>query len=199
MAINKDQVKELLGTGLGPETVASAVGCDVSYISQLLADEDFAAEVATRRTVSLTANSRRDLSLNAIEDNLIAQLADVVKEGAFYKPRDILQAMAVVNRAVRRGAPVTNAGAVVNTVIQLQLPTTVIQKFVTSRTNEVIEVDGATMVTMPAHQLLRNLAARAAVDDGDEDNGRRYQESLKYLPSGLTTTVRTDTGGSGEV
>lgn len=194
MAINKEQVKELLGSGLGPEVVASAVGCDVSYISQLLSDEAFASEVATLRTVALTANSKRDLSLNAIEDKLITKLSEAVEENAFYKPKDLLHAVAVINRAVRRGAPVSHAGAVVNTVIQLQLPAPVIQRFITSRTNEVIEVDGNTMVTMPAHQLLRNLAAR-----GEGTDGQRYKESLKYLPSGITTTVRDESGGAGEI
>lgn len=183
MAVNKERVKELLGTGLGPEVVASAVGCDISYISQLLADEHFASEVSTLRTAALTQHTRRDATINGIEDKLLAQLDEMVTERAFYKPRDVLSAMAIVNRAVRRGAPPAQTGTTINNVINLSLPANVVRKFTTNRNSEVVEVEGQTLVTMPAHQLLKQLASKGG------DNADQYKESLKYLPQGLETSI----------
>jgi hypothetical protein len=183
MAISKDRVKELLGTGLGPEVVASAVGCDISYISQLLADENFASEVSGLRTIALTQHTRRDATINGIEDKLLAQLDEMVSERAFYKPRDVLSAMAIVNKAVRRGAAPVQSGTTINNVIHLSLPSAVVRKFATNRNGEVVEVEGQTLVTMPAHQLLKELASKGG------DNAAQYQESLRYLPSGIETTI----------
>ena len=209
MAINKEQIKELLGSGLAPGVVASAVGCDHSYISQLLGDEVFAGEVATLRTISLTADTKRDSSIDAIEDKLLAKLDEVVTDGAFYKPRDLLSAVAVVNKLQRRGKPIgSGAGpATVNNIVNIQLPAHVSKKFVTNRTNEVIEVEGQTLVTMPAHQLLRDLAEKSRREEAAtatpppegeleiviQGAPNRYGQALNYLPSGISSrTVRDE-------
>ncbi len=44
--LNQERALEFLGQGLGPEVVASALGVTVSYISQLISDENFAASAA---------------------------------------------------------------------------------------------------------------------------------------------------------
>ena len=221
MAINKDQIKELLGNGLTPAVVASAVGCEASYISQLLSEESFANEVAAKRTVALAADSKRDATIDGIEDSLLSQLASVVSDGAFFRPRDLLSAVAVVNKLQRRGKPINGSAVgsgVVNNIVNISLPTHVSKKFVTNRANEVIEVEGQTLVTMPAHQLLRELAAKGdgvdrsgaekykgstrpqhvgveiegASSEERENVREKYQKALNYLPSGLSTKVISD-------
>lgn len=180
-----EQIKELLGTGLSAEVVSSAVGVDPSFISQLLAEESFASEVATKRTLSLTAASRRDTTIDGIEDTLLGKLEEAIAVGAFHRPRDLLMATSVINRMIRRGAPQSTAGVTVNTVVQLSLPISAVRKYTTNRVGEVVEVEGQTMVTMPAHQLLKQLAA----SKGEEGNGREYSEALKYLPSGIESKI----------
>ncbi len=196
MAVSKEQIKDLLSSGVSPTDTAAAVGCDVSYISQLLSDDRFAEEVAIKKTASLTAHARRDATIDGIEDKLLSQLNDMVDNSAFYKPRDVLHAMAVINKAIRRGPSigVGATGTVVNNIIQLQMPEHVVRRFTTNRINEVVEVEAEdgkaqTLVTMPAHQLLRTLVANKGDDDGASE---KYKESLKYLPSGTTVTVRGD-------
>lgn len=186
-----EQIKELLGTGLSPEVVSSAVGCDPSYISQLLSSEEFASEVATKRTLSLTAASRRDTTIDGIEDTLLGKLEEAIAVGAFFKPRDLLMATSVVNRMIRRGAPQSTAGVTINTVVQLSLPVSAVRRYTTNRVGEVVEVEGQTMVTMPAHQLLKQLAAsKGEGKEGEGDgNGREYSEALKYLPSGIESKI----------
>lgn len=200
MAINKQQIKELLGSGLSATTVASAVGCSSVYISTLLSTPEFAEEVNALRSVSLTADSKRDSTIDGIEDKLLSRLDEMVTEGAFFKPRDILAAAATMNRMVRRSKSIGSAAVSHTTnIVSINLPPQVARKFVTNRENEVIEVEGKTLVTMPAHQLLHTLAAdRAAVTadiedslrgEGAENNGDRYAEALKYLPSGVTSKI----------
>lgn len=175
MPISKDRVKELLGSGLGPSTVAAAVGCEVNYISQLMGDEQFAQEVVELRSKSLTAQTERDRSIDAIEDKLISKFAEIVENDMIYKPREILSAMALVNRMVRRGNP-AGAGTIINnTVVQLVMPKVVHDKVTLNAQGEVVSVGEQTLVTMPAHQLLRELAVGGANDD-------RYKKVAEYLP-----------------
>lgn len=195
MAINKEQIKDLLGSGLSVGVVASAVGCDSSYISQLLGEEHFATEVGELRSKALTADARRDSSIDSIEDKLLAKLDEVVTDGGFYRPRDILSAVAIVNKLQRRGKPIGPGGGVgvVNNIVNISLPAHVSRKFVTNRANEVIEAEGQTLVTMPAHELLRSLAAKnASIEKEGVKEDERYTKALNYLPTGISTKVIRD-------
>lgn len=166
MAINQDQVKELLGNGLSVGVVASAVGCSDSYITQLLSDEEFAADVSRRRVIALSSAKQRDASIDAIEDKLLGKLKQAVDEGAFYKPADLLRAFIVLNGAKRRAA-IAGQGDFVqhNTIINLNIPEPVARKFTINQQGEVVQVGEQTLVTMPTTQLLRSLAAKTGQVD----------------------------------
>jgi hypothetical protein len=187
MALDKEQIRDLLGSGLSNEIVATAVGCNPSYISQLMSEEEFAAEVVALRSANLTANNKRDRSIDSIEDNIIERLADAVNSGTIYKPRELLQAFAVLNRAVRRGVPAHESLTINNKVVTLSIPTAVVQNFTVNTQGEVVEVEGQTMVTMPAHQLLRKLQSGQldSGKDGKERDNERYGKVANYLPGSV--------------
>lgn len=188
MAINHEQVKELLGSGLSPRVVADAVGCHESYISQLLGDEEFAADVTTRRTLALSAYKRRDASIDAIEDKLLVKLNEVIDSGAFYKPDALLRAFTVLNNAKRRGPAIQEThGTAAQTIINLTIPTAVMRNLTVSSTNEVIEADGRTLISKPAHALLKDLQLSAGAQDGEA-----YAKAAKFLPAAAVTK---DTSG----
>lgn len=173
--INKDRAKELLGYGASVEDVAKTLGCDHSYISQLLADEQFSAEVSNLRADKLASASARDNKINAIEDVLIERLKEAIDARMIFKAGDLLRAFAVVNKAERRGfdAPLTNAAN--QTIVNLTMPTKIINKYVTNVNNEVIEINDATLVTMPTAELLRSLQKG--------DNKDVYKKVAGFLPT----------------
>lgn len=181
MAIDKNKVKQLLGTGLTPEVVANAVGCEPSYVSQLLSDEVFASEVANLRSAALVANTRRDDIMGQIEEDLLLKLKETIP--LIYKPRDVLHAVAVVNNMKRRGASAPGQVHVHQTVVELQLPVAARAKFVKTIKGEVIEADGQTLVSMPAHTLLNKLAANKGTDsnDGEKD---KYLRAGRFVAGG---------------
>lgn len=164
------QILSLLGSGLSPSVVATAVGVDPSYVSQLLAEESFAFQVTELRCEALKKHSDRDASYDALEDALIAKMQDCLP--LMYKPGEVLAAIRVINGAKRRGevaaAPVDNQ----RPVIQLVLPTKIVQQFTLNANNQIVQIGDQTMVTMPSAQLansheeLRMLAAsRGTTDD----------------------------------
>lgn len=190
MAVSKDQVKELLGTGLNNEQTAMAIGCDSTYISQLMADTNFANDVAQLRTAAIQEYNKRDKSIDAIEDKLITRLKETIDQGLIYKPRDILLAFSQVNKATRRGAINKSAPVTNQQIVMLNLPVKIVQKFQISAIGEVIQVDDKTLVTMPSDNLLHHLHANGG------SSGNRYAEVSKYLPTTRVpqTKLLTDSG-----
>jgi hypothetical protein len=190
MAVDKEKIKELLGTGLSNEIVASAVGCDPSYISQLLSIPEFADSVAALRTASLMAASRQDKNLASIEERLTSQLSEMVESRQIYKPMDVVRTLVAINNTKRRGMPVTDTVASQQLVVNLAIPVKLVQNFVANSNGEVIEVDGKTLVTKPSSDLLRELSAREKEKQDEQGNGgqqgriaNKYDRVAAFLPN----------------
>jgi hypothetical protein len=148
----EERALQLLGSGLGPEIVASAVGVTASRISQLLSDPEFAAEVATLRFQSLQSHNERDNKYDTLEDALLAQLKNCLP--LMHKPLEIVRAIGVINSAKRRGASAPEQITHQNTVLNLVIPIALIQKFTTNINNQVIHAGEQTLETIQSGTLL---------------------------------------------
>ncbi len=174
---SKEQILELLGCGLSNEVVASSIGCDPSYISQLMADEAFNAEVVARRAKTLQANTTRDRHIDKIEDALLDKLEQAVN--FVHKPLDIARLFSVVNTAKRRGVEARESVTINQQVVNLTLPKTAATEFVVTEKGEVVEAGGQTLVTMSAKTLLNKLAK----ETGDAN---KYAKVAALIPGGTT-------------
>lgn len=174
------QIRELLGSGLRADVVASAVGVSSSYIAQLMGDAEFANSVIQLRTENLSAHTARDKKIDALEDTILEKVADVVASGMIYKPRDLIAAFSIINKASRRGAPVDTNAVSVQTIVNLTLPTQLIKGLTISTTGEVVDVqmeEGTqTLVTMPTSTLLQDLANRS------ESDAAKFRGVSNFLP-----------------
>lgn len=160
-----ERVKKLLIAGVSPSQVASAVGCDPSYISQLMADETFAEEVTAGRIANQEGAIDRDGLWDKIELNLLKKLDTSVQY--MYKPGEILSALNVVNKAVRRTSGEgggTNNQPVGQQVVVLNLPAFVMPAISKNQNNEVVQVGERALVSMPSTSILRSLEARSQND-----------------------------------
>lgn len=180
MAISTDQIQELLGQGLSNEVVATAVGCTTSYITQLMSEDTFLAKVISLRAANLQANTKRDRSIDSLEDRLIEKFSDMIPY--ITKPMEILAAMRTTNAMIRRGVSASDSTVINQTVVNLTMPTNIMQNFVTNSQGEVVEVAGKTLVTMPAHQLLKSLEHKAK-ESNDDKTLERYRKVGKSLPN----------------
>lgn len=148
----KDQILELLGTGLPEATVASAVGCTAGYISQLLADQDFRNQVLEKRVLALQQISERDSRYDRLEDRLLERLEEIVP--FMSRAAEVTRAIQVVNSAKRRGSPLEHQAQLESTrQVVLNMPVQIIQQFQLSPNNEVIAVEGKPMITASSGQV----------------------------------------------
>jgi len=170
----EDRALVLLGAGIGGEAVANALGVTPARISQLLAEEAFSNAVSTLRYENLQKHNNRDASYDTIEDRLLDKLQENL--GFILKPRDLLQAIATINSAKRRGQ--SSPDQVVNqqNIVTLVLPTIITEKFTVNINNQVTRAGEQELHTLPASALLKSV----------EDASSQRQKVLSHLEAPLT-------------
>ena len=163
----EDRALSLLGSGVPAASVASALGVDASRISQLLANKEFADQVAALRYENLQEHNARDSTYDTLEDKLLTKLEKSLP--LLFRPTDILKAIQVVNSAKRRGqsAPeqVTNQQNIVNLI----LPTQITQKFVSNVNNQVVKAGEQELVTMQSGNLLALAESKEAAQESTNE------------------------------
>lgn len=145
----------LLGSGIAPETVAASLGVSASRISQLLSQAEFAAQVAELRFENLNKHNERDSKYDDMEDRLIERMRDCLP--MMYKPMEILKAIQVINSAKRRGASAPESITQQQTIINLTLPTQIINQFKINAQNQVVSTGSQDLITMQASTLLNKV------------------------------------------
>lgn len=154
----EEKAIKLLGSGCNPEQVATAIGVTPSRISQLLADQAFAQAVAELRYQALAAHNETDAAYDSIENALIEKLADVLP--LMMRPMEILKAIQVINGAKRRGQSAPEQIVHQNTVVNLVMPTQIIQKFSMNSNNQITDVGSQTLETIQSGTLLSQAKAK---------------------------------------
>lgn len=189
----KGQILEMLGSGLGAESVATALGVSPSLVSQLLSIEEFAQAVTARRFARLTKHNERDDKLDGIEDLAIKKLEEMLS--MVYKPMEVLRIFQVVNAAKRRGSGADAAASTVinNQVVNLVLPAAIKQTFHADSNNQVVEViEGQiTEVTEQRHSLVTMPAAglaQFAAQRKQENHAKEIRERVGALLGPATTS-----------
>jgi hypothetical protein len=157
----EDKALALLGAGVDPESTAAALGVTASRISQLLAEKSFADKVSELKYAALTEHNVRDNAYDKLEDKLLVKLDASLP--LLIRPESILKAMSIVNGAKRRGHTTTNQISNSQTVVNLTLPTVIVNKFVTDINNQVIKAGNQELMTMASGNLLDQVEKAAEV------------------------------------
>lgn len=162
----------LLGNGIGPEQVAQAVGLTASRISQLLSDEQFAAQVAELRFEALSKHNERDSAYDSLEDELIEKMRDCLP--LMVRPHEVLRAIQVINAAKRRGSSAPSSITEQHTIINLIMPTSILSEFSINANNQVVQAGDQPLVTIQSGTLLNKIKGSQNVLSG---NSKEFEKS----------------------
>lgn len=179
----EDRALQLLGTGIGPEVVANALGVTVARISQLLSDEHFSARVSELRFENLSKHNVRDSKYDSLEDELLDKLGETLP--LIHRPMEIVKAISTINAAKRRGSSAPDSITQQHTVLNIVLPTQVLQKFITNINNQVVQVGDKDLVTIQSGSLLKQTkerlqAALAAPDGRITNEGQQTPRTIEH-------------------
>lgn len=185
----QERIINYLGAGISAEKVASAVGCEPSYISQMLANEDIARAVSAKKLGELSAITERDRKLDGLEDTLIAK-AELALSSPFacVKPMEAIRALHTINSLKRRGDAINqhvNTGAV---TVKISLPQITMLQFTVDVNNQVIKADDTSLVTIASGQVaglsestLADVIKQEALDNKPVHWRQRSKEILSEL------------------
>lgn len=159
LTINQDKILSLLSKGLPPSAVANALGIDQSYISQLMSDDEFAAEVSTRKYITVEKHLARDGAIDRLEDKILEKLEHSM--AMMHRPMEILKAFSVINAAKRKATIATPADILSPStqIINLQMPTIIQQHFTTNINNQVISAGTQNLITIQSNTLMETVKA----------------------------------------
>lgn len=154
----KEYAISLLAQGISTSQVAAAVGVDDSYISQLRADPEVQQSIAVARSEHAIADTQFDSTLERAES---LALEKIEKNLPFANMGQALAAFRILNGARRRKDQFAQPEQHVSVTVSLTLPQATIPRYVTNSQNEIIEVEGQTMISATPKTLDQILAARA--------------------------------------
>lgn len=163
----KPEILSMLADGLSPVQVATTLGVSESYISQLMGDEDFAAELESKRTEVAAADIAYDNQIDRVEGTFLDRIES---KAPLANLQQSLQAFAVLNKAKRRKDTAISRGTPqAGTVVNLQLNINLIPQYLMNGKNEIVEVEGKSMVSATPKKLDEILRLR----NGEEGNTRK--------------------------
>ena len=178
----------LLGKGIPPGAVASALGVDPSRITQLLSDDGFAAQVVEAKFESLSKHATRDLSIDALEDMLLDKLKETMP--FMTRPMEILKSFSVVNAAKRRSLAASDTVTQQQTIVQLNIPSILVQKFSQNIHNQVTQVGQQSLITIQSSQLLKESERTNVLTGKRPDKEGAATEAVRAEPGTSSEDAR---------
>lgn len=176
----KEHAINLLAQGIPTSQVAAAVGVSDSYISQLKADEEVQRQIAERQAAHSIADSNFDDTLERAE---AMALEKIEKNLPFANMGQALAAFRILNGARRRKDELIQKDTAVSVTVNLTLPANNIPRYITNQANEIIEVEGKTMLSASAKTLDQILAARSGSDTKQLPQTTAVEKAAQMLGS----------------
>lgn len=137
LSTNEARALELLGSGIEPVQVASALGISESRISQLIADPEFAGKLAEAKYKNLAKHNETDNLYDRVEKKALEQLERSLP--MIMRPMELTRVVATLNSAKRRGISSPDAITRVKPTVKLSIPIAVVNKFQVNAANQVVQ------------------------------------------------------------
>lgn len=135
---NEERAIAMLGSGVPQAQVAMALGVTESAVSQWMSQEEFSRQVSDLKFKNLSRHTAIDDRYTSLEEKLQDKLEKVLP--LMSKPRDIVTALTAINNTKRRGAQSVEHSSQHSTIINLSLPTQIVQKYISNSNNQIVEV-----------------------------------------------------------
>jgi predicted transcriptional regulator len=147
--VNRQYIVSALKQGFSQTQIAQGLGVTSSAVHQFVEEHGIAAEVAAQSQFM-----NIDSKMNDLEERILGKLEASVKH-AVMDPLKWAHLFKIVNGAKRRslseGRPVYEGGS---TLVALNLPQRMTIEVTRNQQNEVIEVQGRALHTLPAGKLV---------------------------------------------
>ena len=173
----EDTILQLLSQpNITQADVAKVLNVTESYISQVTNTPAFQEKLSKARVANLIEETQHDDNLSKTEAKALEKVNTMLDYVT--KPVEAARIFQILNAAKRRGATEAEKSLVINstnTVVMLQLPNVVKQKFITNQQNEVVQIGDRPMVTMDSQLLL----AKAKENENEQATAKTMVAATK--------------------
>ena len=186
----KDKIKHYLIAGLKASEIASILGCSPGYISQLLKDENFKAEVEEGMVSGVsTTETRMDAKYESLEAKIIDNMGMAV-EGA--ELNDLSRALDSITKAKVEKAklklPAYSGPQVLQQIISISVPAHALAAptIQLNEKSEVIAIDNKPMAPLSAggvKNLFDQMQARRNQNEFEESQDVSHHSAISQAPA----------------
>lgn len=157
----KDLAITMIAQNLPTGVIAAACGVEDSYISQLKSDPAVQELLAANAAAAGPALSPEAVKFdNRLDQAESLALERIEKNIHFANLGQAVSAFKILNGARRRKEVLGPQAQNVNVTVNLTLPAASLPRYVTNSVNEIIEVEGQTMISATPKQLDKILSAK---------------------------------------
>lgn len=174
----REKLLGLLAAGVSQTSAALAVGVTDGYVSQLLSEQEFSAALVEKRGASLSAAVEHDAKIESVEAKALRAV-----ETKLPFVRNAIEAariFQILNSSKRRLEAGSSGGDSLGAQqVTIILPRAAAVQITMNTLNQVIEVQGRSMATLPSRalpSLATDVAERRRITD--ESNAAELLESM---------------------
>ena len=154
----RERIIELLGHGISHSAVAAAVGCEPSYVTQLVDEEGIAEQITEKKLHRLEQSAEVDSDIDDLEKMALNRMRQLLP--FITRPMDAARVFQTLNSAKKKTPEIVTGDRPTAPVVQLNIPVNVAVQFKLSSDQQVVEVDGRSMSTLPSSALNTKLRER---------------------------------------
>lgn len=154
----KEQIVSLLASGIGTVQVAEAIGCDPSYVSQIAGEHR--EQIGTLKAERFSEFIARDKMLEQAEDLVLNKTVQLIP--FITRPSEAARVYGILNTAKRKTGDAAGQQTNPGTTVVINLPAAAAIQFTVTADKQVIELEGRSMVTLPAKNVEQRLQERSA-------------------------------------
>lgn len=184
----KGKLVGFLAAGVPPSAAASAAGVTPAYVTQLLDDDEFRSAIVEASAASLEAAIAKDTK---VEDIKTKALRVIEQKLPFV--RTALEAARIYKMLddTKKQAPTGNqqTGQAGITMVNIFLPRAAGGSLKLNTLNQVIEVDGKTMATLPSRELPALAASQVAIKNAMEQRDTDKAAEVLDRVSPMSTVI----------
>lgn len=152
----EERIIQLAGSGVPQAIIADTVGCDPSYVSQLLSQEGIQEKVAALRLAKAAGMIKHDETIEEGEKTALNKILTLLPmQTDLMKVTKVFQVLNSARKSSDHG--VVGPSQTPTTVVSLNLPAAAQLHFRLTSDHQVIEIEGRSMVPMQSHQVARSL------------------------------------------
>jgi hypothetical protein len=147
----KDIILSMLAQNIPATQIAATLGVSDSYVSQLATEEGNLELINQEKVKQTEGDIAFDRKLDIAEEEYLDKIQDKSK---FANLQQSLQAFRILNSAKRRKESRIQAPQIaIGQIVNITMPVTMVPQMILNAKNEIVEVEGKTMVSATPRKL----------------------------------------------